>query len=147
MKYTEANLGRIFVLRLDHGDTVPGTIEDFAREQGIKAALVYFLGGAQKGSKVVVGPEDGPAAQPVTMTAVLPGVSEAVGYGTLFLNQEDLPKLHLHASFGREEKSITGCTREGIEIWVMGEVVVCELVNTSARRKTDEQSGFELLEV
>ncbi|EGW37165.1 hypothetical protein [Desulfosporosinus sp. OT] len=30
MKYSEANLGRIFILRLEHGDRIPDTIENFA---------------------------------------------------------------------------------------------------------------------
>ncbi len=147
MKYSEANLGRIFVLRLEHGDTIPSTIEDFAKEQGVSAAIVYFLGGAQKGSKVVVGPKNGSAEKPIPMITVLPGVSEAAGFGTLFSNQDGSPKLHMHASFGREQNTITGCTREGITIWHIGEVVVLELLNTSAHREINTQNGFELLEI
>ncbi|MTI79480.1 MAG: DNA-binding protein [Firmicutes bacterium] len=147
MKYSEANLGRIFVLRLEHGDTIPSTIEDFAKDQGIRSALVYFLGGAEKGSKAVVGPEKGSNEKPIPMITYLSGVSEAVGFGTLFLNQEDCPKLHMHASFGREQSTITGCTREGVTIWHIGEVVMLELLNTSAHRKINTQNGFELLEV
>lgn len=147
MKYTEAKLGRVFILRLEHGDMIPGVIEDFAAEHGINAAIVHFLGGADKGSKVVVGPEDGTAAKPRPVVAELPGTSEAVGMGTLFINEEGKPKLHLHCAFGRDADTVTGCAREGVAVWHIGEVVVLELLNTAADRKIDPGTGFELLEV
>ena len=147
MKYTEASQGRIFILRMEHGDKIPDLIEEFAQEQQIKAALVFLLGGADTGSQVVVGPEDGTSPKPIPMVTSLLGTSEALGLGTLFCDEEGLPKLHLHASFGRSREAITGCTREGVAIWQIGEVVIQELRNSSAHRKIDPQTGFELLEV
>ncbi|RJX22504.1 MAG: DUF296 domain-containing protein, partial [Ammonifex sp.] len=41
----------------------------------------------------------------------------------------------------------TGCTREGVTIWHIGEVIILELINSSAQRKIDPTTGFELLEV
>lgn len=145
MKYSEANLGRIFVLRLEHGDKIPDIIESFAKSQDIKAALVHFLGGADTNSKVVVGPEDGSVPKPRPMVTTLLGTSEAVGVGTLFLNEEGLPKLHLHSAFGRNRETVTGCTRDGVTIWHIGEVVIFELTNVSAQRKVDPETRFELL--
>lgn len=147
MKYSEVTLGRIFILRLEHGDQIPGVIEEFAREKGIGSAVVHFLGGADTGSKVVVGPEDGTASKPRPMVTELLGTSEAMGMGTLFLDEEGIPKLHLHAAFGRNRDTVTGCTREGIQVWQIGEVIIYELLNTTAKRKIDPGTGFELLEV
>lgn len=147
MKYAEAKMGRVFILRLEHGDMIPGVIEDFAAEHRVNTAIVHFLGGAEAGSKVVVGPEDGKAAKPRPVVAELPGTSEAVGMGTIFINEEGKPKLHLHCAFGRGEGTFTGCTREGVMVWHIGEVVVFELLNTAAARKIDPVTGFELLEV
>jgi predicted DNA-binding protein with PD1-like motif len=147
MKYTEANLGRIFILRLENGDKIPDTIEEFAKTHQIASAMVQFLGGADKDSKVVVGPEDGAAPKPRKVIANLPGTSEALGLGTLFLNEAKVPKLHLHAAFGRGKDTLTGCTGEGVMIWHIGEVVIIELTNFTARRKIDAQTGFELLEL
>lgn len=147
MKYSEATLGRIFILRLEHGDQIPGVIEEFAREKGIGSAVVHFLGGVDTESKVVVGPEDGTASKPRPMVTELLGTSEAVGMGTLFLDEEGIPKLHLHAAFGRNRDTVTGCTREGIQVWQIGEVIIYELLNTTAKRKIDPGTGFELLEV
>ena len=147
MKYSEANLGRIFILRLEHGDKLPDTIEQFAKIHKVDSAIIHFLGGADTGSKVVVGPEDGTAKKPQKMITELLGTSEAVGIGTLFINEEKVPKLHLHSAFGRNRDTVTGCTREGISIWHIGEVVIFELLNSSARRKLDTETGFELLDL
>jgi len=147
MKYSEVNLGRIFILRLEHGDKIPDSIEEFAKTQQIDSAIVHFLGGADTKSKVVVGPEDGAAKMPNPMVTELLGTSEAMGIGTLFTNEEKIPKLHLHSAFGRNRDTVTGCTREGVTIWHIGEVVIFELLNSSARRKYDPVTGFELLDL
>lgn len=145
MKFSEGNPGRIFVMRLEQGDVIPETIENFASEKSVKSAVLFFLGGAEKGSKVVVGPEEATEEKPVPMITVLGGISEAVGVGTLFLNEDGVPRLHLHAAFGRNEDTITGCTREGVPIWHVGEVIILEILNTGANRKVNPVSGFELL--
>ncbi|MFX4262317.1 PPC domain-containing DNA-binding protein [Pelotomaculum propionicicum] len=147
MKYSEAKLGRVFILRLEHGDRLPDIIEKFATEQKIRSAIVHFLGGADTGSKVVVGPEDGKAAIPRPVVAGLPGTSEAVGMGTIFINEEGKPTLHLHSAFGRGTDTVTGCTREGVIIWHIGEALILELINTNAKRKIDHGTSFELLDV
>jgi len=147
MKYSEAKLGRIFILRLEHGDKIPDIIEEFAAGHQIKSGIVHFLGGADTDSKVVVGPEDGTAPKPRPMVTELSGTSEAVGMGTLFVNEEGMPRLHLHSAFGRSRETVTGCTREGVIVWHIGEVVIFELLNTTAKRKTDPETGFELLEM
>ena len=147
MKYAESKPGRIFVLRLEQGDRIPGVLENFAASQNIRSALVFYLGGAEESSRVVVGPEEGTAKKPVPMVTGLPGVSEALGVGTIFVNQEGQPKLHLHSAFGRNRETVTGCTREGVDIWRIGEVVIMELTSCPAQRKVDPETGFELLDL
>lgn len=147
MKYTRAGLGRIFILRLEHGDRIPDVIEEFAREHQIKSAAVTFLGAAEPGSNVVVGPKEGVARKPEPMVVQLPGVAEGEGFGTIFTNENGQPKLHLHSAFGREQGTITGCTREGVTIWQIGEVIIWELLGGTAGRKIDSQTGFELLDI
>ena len=51
MQYSEAKLGRVFVIRLEHGDVVHQEIEQFAREQSIRTAALIIVGGADQGSK------------------------------------------------------------------------------------------------
>ncbi len=146
MNYTEANLGRIFIIRLHNDERLHEVIEKFAAQKQIKSALCFFLGGAQDKSKVVVGPKEGNAMPPQPMVTLLKGVHEGCGVGTIFTDQEGTPKLHMHASFGRNDKAITGCVRMGVDVWQIGEVVILELTGGSAKREKNKETGFEFLE-
>jgi predicted DNA-binding protein with PD1-like motif len=146
LNYTEAKLARIFILRLHHEETLHEVIEKFAAEKKVKSALCFFLGGAQDKSKVIVGPKDGAAMPPEPMITLLKGVHEGYGVGTIFTNEEGKPKLHMHASFGRNDNAVTGCVRAGVEVWQIGEVVILELAGGSAKRAKNEKTGFEFLE-
>ncbi len=148
MQFTEAKLGRIFIVRLHDGDHLPDVLEQFAEKQKISSALCFMVGGVKERGRVVVGPKSPESeAFPVEpVVTLLAGVSEVAGVGTIFQNEEGKPKLHMHASFGRGEKAITGCVRMGVDVWRIGEVVVLELAGTSAQRVVDKETGFELLE-
>ncbi len=79
------------------------------------------------------------------MTFELDNVHEIVGTGTLFPDEEGKPILHLHVAAGRKDSTITGCVRTGVKIWQVGEVVLIELLDTTARRKLDTVSGLQTL--
>ncbi len=147
MQFTVAKMGRVFILRLHDGDHLPDALENFAQNQRIDSALCFFLGGAKEGSSIVVGPKDGNALPPEPMTELLKGVHESYGVGTIFRNERNIPKLHMHAAFGRKGETITGCVRMGVDVWQIGEVVVLELTSAQAKRAVDEKTGFEFLEI
>lgn len=147
MKYTEAKQGRIFILRLEHGDVITDTIQAFAKAHNIRSAYVQIVGGAEKGSKIVVGPKDGTAAMPEKVYLETEDVTEIFGVGTLFTNEEGEPKLHLHASMGRGNTTNTGCCWPGVVTWHIGEVIIHELLTDQASRKLNKDNGFELLEI
>jgi len=147
MQFTEAKLGRVFILRMHDKDHLPDVLENFAQQQNISSALCFLIGGAKEKSRVVVGPKESNAIPPEPVITLLSGTSEIIGVGTIFVNEEGEPKLHMHASFGRGEKTITGCVRMGVEIWHIGEVVLLELTNAEASRALNEKTGFEFLEV
>ncbi len=146
MKFSEAKPGRIFILRLENGDILHEAIESFAREQQINAAALMVLGGADGGSKLVVGPEQREVRPVVPMEAILGNVHEISGVGTLFPDTAGQPVLHMHIAAGREEKTITGCVRRGVAVWQVMEVVLWELTETSGKRVIDTTTGFELLQ-
>ncbi len=146
MKYSEAKQGRIFIIRLEDGEILHETIERFAAEQGIKAAYLTVLGGADSKSRLVVGPLDGQESPVVPMVHELGNVHEIVGTGTLFPDDEGKPSLHMHAASGRLYSTITGCVRAGVKIWQVAEVVMIELLDCTAVRKLEPSLGFKLLE-
>lgn len=146
MKYSEAKPGRIFVLRLEDGDILHESIEAFAVEHEIAAAALIALGGADAGSKLVVGPEQGRSRTIVPMERILEDVREVTGVGTLFPNAQGQPILHMHLACGREGETTTGCVRRGVKVWHVIEVILWELTETPGRRLPDQPTGFDLLQ-
>ncbi len=147
MKFTEARIGRVFVLRLHDGDLIPDVLESFAAQQKISGALCFLVGGAKEDSHVVVGPDNGNVVAPQAMVTLLRGVHEICGVGTVFVDENGHPKLHMHASFGRNANTITGCVRLGVDIWRIGEVIMLELLSAGILRARDKATGFEFLEI
>jgi predicted DNA-binding protein with PD1-like motif len=147
MQYTEGRLGRVFVLRLEEGEKLNDSIEKFAREQKISHGLAFFLGGSGDGSKVVVGPEANREAI-IPMIHTLQGAQEVLALGTLIPNEAGEPSLHMHGAAGREGRATVGCTRAGVEVWLIGEVVLLEILGTdAAKRRKDPETGFQLLQI
>ena len=147
MKYSEAGLGRVFVLRLEDGDALNATLEAFARERGITRGLAFYVGGAAGGTSLVVGPDEERSDTIVPLFHALSGAHETFAVGTLFPNEAGDPVLHMHAACGREGGATVGCTRAGLETWLVGEMVLIEITDTAASRRLDAASGFELLEL
>ena len=146
MKCSEGRLGRVLVIRLDEGDVLHECVEKAAVVWNIERATVIALGGADSGSRLVVGPKNGKAKDIEPMIAELDGEMEIAGVGTLFPDEDGNPSLHMHASCGRAGKSVTGCVRAGVKTWLVQEVVMIEMLGLSSRRVMDEKSGFKLLE-
>ena len=146
MRYSEAKPGRIFVLRLEDGDVLHEVVEAFAAEKGIQRATVEILGGADNGSRLVVGPEEDRVMPPLPQEIELCGVHEAAGVGTIFPDESGAPLLHLHLACGRGERTVTGCARAGVKIWHVMEVIIRELLDSPASRKKDSATGFTLLD-
>jgi predicted DNA-binding protein with PD1-like motif len=146
MKYSQAGQGRTFVLRLEDGEVVHEQIEQFALEHNIRAAALIVLGGADHGSRLVVGPEQGRADMVVTLEHRLEEVHEVAGTGSIFPDESGRPLLHMHMACGRQDHAVAGCIRNGVKVWQVMEVVLFELIDTSAKRVTDPALGFKLLQ-
>lgn len=145
MKFSEARQGRIFVLRLEDGEIVHEVIERFAREHGIAAAALIIIGGADDGSRLVVGPAQDRVLPLEIMEQTLSHAHEVAGTGTIFPDEEGQPVLHMHMACGREGATVTGCIRQGVKVWHVMEVIVLELVDSSARRAVEQPLGLKLL--
>ena len=147
MEYTQARYGRIFVIRLENGDVIHEEIEALAGRENIRRGMLFILGGAEKGSRIVSGPEDGDDIRqdmPV-ITQVFDAVHESAGVGTIFPDESGTPLLHLHMAFGRGDNAFIGCTRTGVITWRYMEAVLLEMTETSACRVPDPETGFYML--
>lgn len=145
MKASQGRIGRVFVVRLEDGDVVPECIERFAQQQGVSVAHVILVGGIG-GGQVVVGPRRSEAMPPEPMLLPVDGAHEVVGVGVLAPGEDGRPVLHIHAALGRSGGTLTGCLRRGVTTWLVGEVILYEILDTGAKRVEDRASGFTLLQ-
>jgi predicted DNA-binding protein with PD1-like motif len=144
MKYSEGKIGRVFVIRLEDDDELPGCIERFAKEHKISVGQAILVGGIGSG-EVVSGPRNNKELPINPMLVPIDGVHEVVGVGVLAPDKNDQPTLHIHAALGRAGKTTTGCLRMGVKTWLVGEVILYEILGADVARLLDKESGFELL--
>ncbi len=145
MKFSEGHIGRVFVIRLEEGDLVPHCIERFAQEKGIAVGHAILVGGVS-GGKMVVGPARSDEMPPEPMLLPVDGAHEIAAIGVLAPGEDGKPVLHIHGCAGRAGHTTTGCLRPGVPTWLVGEVILYEILGTSATRIKDPASGFALLE-
>jgi predicted DNA-binding protein with PD1-like motif len=142
MRYTQGSVGRVFVARLDDGESVYEVVEEIAHREAIAAASVLAIGGMRKG-KVVTGPQS-PTGKVVPHYEEFDDARELVGVGTVFLH-EGKPTLHFHAGIGRGDSALVGCPRAGMAVYLVLEVIITEIVGAEATRAYDAGSGLNLL--
>lgn len=147
MKAVEGRIGRVFVLRLEHDDPLPGCIEEFAARNGIRLAQVLFHGGIYRGD-LVSGPVKtaDPKPEPIVLPITEAHESSAIGF--LAPSEDGIPVLHMHGNLGRSGASMSGCFQKGLNVWLVGEAVICEITSdASVARVTDVTSGLQLLKI
>ena len=145
MKACEGQMGRVFIMRLEDGDVVPGCVERFAEENGVSVGQVILVGGIG-GGEVVVGPQRSEEMPPQPMLLPIDGAHEVLGLGILAPDEDGKPILHIHAALGRSGQTMSGCLRPGVTTWLVGEVILYEILGVKVARVRDEESGFSLLE-
>ncbi len=145
MKACEGQISRVFVIRLEDGDVVPECIERFAEENAVAVGQAILVGGIGAGD-IVVGPRRSEERPPEPMFLPIDGAYEVVGVGVLAPGEDGKPTLHIHAALGRAGQTMTGCLRQGVTTWLVGEVILYEILGANVARIQDKESGFELLE-
>ncbi len=145
MKAAEGRIGRVFILRLEEGDEVPGCIERHAQENGVTVGYAVFVGGVGSG-QIVSGPKDPDARPPDPNTIEIENAHEVAAMGILAPDENMKPVLHIHGSLGRKSKTVSGCFRGGVKTWLVGEVILYEVLGTGSQRLMDQESGMLFLE-
>ncbi|MDG5814465.1 DNA-binding protein [Chitinispirillales bacterium ANBcel5] len=145
MEYTTGTIGRCIVMRLEEDDAVYECIETVARKEDIECGAILVIGGVKNGG-VVVGPSDQNQRPLKPIVKKFSNAHEIAGIGTLFRNEANEPVLHMHASLGKEDSPIVGCPREGLDCWLVNEIILLEIKGIDAKR-VKEQSGLELLKL
>jgi len=104
------------------------------------------VGGADDDSRLVVGPREDRGLPVEPMQHALEHTHEVAGVGTLFRDESGVPLVHMHMACGRAGSTVTGCIRSGVRVWHVMEVILQELVDTTARRATEQPLGLKLLQ-
>lgn len=141
MQYTEGQIGRIFVVRIDDGEDMLISLRQFISDKSIQAGSILFLGALMNG-RMVTGPED-PVIPPVPHFVLFEGGWEVFGLGTIYPG-EGGPHIHYHASVGRSGHALTGCLREKAITYLIVEAVIMEFNGLSARREFDKKTQVHL---
>lgn len=141
MQYTEGQLGRVFVVRIDDGEDMLVSLHQFITDKSVSAGSILFLGALMNG-RMVTGPEE-PVIPPVPHFVMFEGGWEVFGVGTI-LPGESGPHIHYHASVGRSGHALTGCLREKAITYLVVEAVVLEFTGLSARREFDQKTQVHL---
>jgi predicted DNA-binding protein with PD1-like motif len=141
MQYTEGQLGRVFVVRIDDGEDMLISLHQFISDKSIQAGSILFLGALMNG-RMVTGPED-PIIPPVPHFVMFEGGWEVFGVGTIYPGESG-PHIHYHASVGRSGHALTGCLREKAITYLIIEAVILEFTGLSARREYDKKLQVHL---
>jgi uncharacterized protein len=141
MQYTEGQLGRIFVVRIDDGEDMLVSLRQFVQDKGVRAGSIVFLGALMNG-RMVTGPEE-PVIPPVPHFVMFEGGWEVFGVGTIYPG-EGGPHIHYHASVGRAGHALTGCLRDKAVTYLIVEAVIYEFTGLSARKEYDEKTQIHL---
>ncbi len=141
MQYTEGQIGRVFVVRIDDGEDMLISLHQFVNDKSIQAGSILFLGALMNG-RMVTGPEE-PVIPPVPHFVMFEGGWEVFGVGTIYPG-ECGPHIHYHASVGRSGHALTGCLREKAITYLIVEAVILEFNGLSARREFDKKTQVHL---
>jgi predicted DNA-binding protein with PD1-like motif len=134
------------MLRLDNGDVVPECIERFAAEKRLSVGYAILIGGIG-GGNIVVGPRRSNERPPQKIVLPINDAHEVLGVGIIAPGEDGKPILHIHASLGRSGNTISGCLQPGVATWLVGEVILYEILGMNVARIQDKESGLLLLEV
>ncbi|WP_440948757.1 PPC domain-containing DNA-binding protein [Methanosarcina sp. T3] len=139
MEYAKGRIGRVFTVRVDHGDDLILELIKLAELEKIDSAVFMLLGALREG-KLVTGPKEN-RRPPEPVWAGFNDAHEILGIGNIF-QENGKPKIHLHAGTAREKSVKLGCLRGESEVFMVVEVFIFELEGISARRVMDPEQGF-----
>ena len=138
MDYRKGSIGRLFAVRIDHGEDVIHELSELALKEDISSAFFIMLG-AVGSAELVTGPRE-KTVPPVTVWSAFDDAREIIGAGNIF-RENGAPKIHLHAAAGNSRKMTMGCIRKKAEAFMVVEVFIVEM-DISAQRIPDEKIGF-----
>ena len=143
MDYTTGTIGRVFTIRFDDGDDFLTELGELAKKEGIKAGWFNIIGGLRQ-AEVVTGPKE-PVMPPEPVWAKVDEAKEVIGVGSIFCDENNIPKIHLHTSLGNHGSTMTVCIRKGTKTYLILEVYLIEITEIDATRPWFAKGQFNRL--
>jgi uncharacterized protein len=141
MQYAQGRWGRVFVVRIDHGEDLLLSLCQFVMEQEISHGVIHLLGALSEGmmvtgSRHLILPPD-------PHYETFEGGFDLFGTATIYPSDQG-PRIHVHASVGKDADAMTGCLRERAMTYIIVEAVVMEIKGLSAYMQHDARTGLSL---
>jgi len=144
MEYTKGAVARVFLIKFSDRDIFLKEIDKLARKEKIRAGAMIFLGALRDGD-LVTGPKKTVIPPEPNWVRFKDGW-EVFGIGTIFTNKKG-PQIHIHASLGKKNKTLTGCVRRDSKVFLVIEAVLFELKGVKAAKDIDPVTGLNLLRI
>ncbi|MDP2104987.1 MAG: DNA-binding protein, partial [Desulfobulbaceae bacterium] len=75
-----------------------------------------------------------PTIPPVPVWAKIDEAREVVGLGSIFLDENDEPRIHLHSALGHHGQTTTACIRKGTKTYLLLEAYLTEILEINITR-------------
>lgn len=141
MQYKSGTIGRVFLVRFDHGDDILGKVKELAKKENISLASIMFLGALEK-ADIVAGPKT-LELPPEPMKLSFSDGREVLGFGTI-ASKGNEANSHIHIAIGKGEKTLAGCLRDNSATFLTIEAVITEIEGITVERKKDDTTGINL---
>ena len=143
MDYRSGTSGRVFSVRFDEGDDFLEGLHQVIRKENIRSAWFWVIGGLRSAG-VVTGPRE-PVMPPEPVWQEIDGARETLGSGSIFWDENEEPRVHLHAAMGHHGDTVTACVRKGTKTYLVLEVCILEINGLGASRPWYPEGGFNRL--
>ena len=143
MEYRAGTVSRVFTIRFDEGEDFLDGMIDFIKKEDIRNGWFHVIGGIRE-IDLVIGPKE-PVMPPDPVWREMRGARETLGSGSVFWDENNEPRIHLHAALGHHGETVTGCLRKGSKVYLILEVVLFEITGFDASRPWYPEGGFNRL--
>ena len=113
MEYRSGSIGRVLMIRFDHGDDLLEGLKEVVKKEGVKSSWFQILGGLRQ-AEVVTGPEE-PVMPPTPVWSQVDEARETLGTGSIHMDGEE-PVIHLHGALGHHGETLTCCIRKNSKV-------------------------------
>lgn len=143
MEYRTGAVGRVFIIRFDDGEDLLAELTTLVKKENVRNGWFQVIGGLKE-IDCVIGPKQ-PVIPPDPVWKEIRDARETLGSGSVFRDEKNEPKIHLHAALGHHGETVTGCLRKGSRTYLILEVILFEISGFDASRPWYEDRGFNML--